>query len=475
MKNKKVTYSPSLFLHLFMKRLRCLFLLLLSTFGFVLHGQDISFSSNAIHLNEAVVLRISMKAVGESAPSFPDFTGLSKGEAWPEEGEPKLIDGVFSRPTVYCQAYFAEEEGELNVESKAIILESKEIKTPTFTLKVKESHPNPPTNAPNYWKVQTVESLPVDKAIFTRLYISKKEVVEGEGFIVSYDLYVHDENTFDVGFYQLDQQLLKSIQLIRPYDCVEKTLSGSKIKESKFKTQGENYRKYTLFAARYYPLRDTILTFPKLALILKEKKEDKDTLIHFYTQRKEVRVHSFADSTITQNIPVGQFQLREAISDNQCKVGALFRYHFTIQGYGNLDFLPQIEVNHPDFEVYLQDQKAYKNNSSYNDYGSKTYFYEIIPKKEGEYHLENLFSMVVYNPNKQKYDTLRSRIPLKVEVQGESSLKAEDIDPIYARIPSESNTFVDSTKDTNQQWIALSIGLLIAMASLYQILRKNKK
>jgi hypothetical protein len=106
--------------------------------------------------------------------------------------------------------------------------------------------------------------------------------------------------------------------------------------------------------------------------------------------------------------------------------------------------------------------------------GTKSFNYFLIPKEPGKYDLKNYFQWVFFNPDEQKYDTLKSR--LTVYVTGESTrnevIEANDDGSFYDKIQTAGNSLMVISDHGWQQTIFGIFILLVLGFSAYLVFKK---
>jgi hypothetical protein len=157
------------------------------------------------------------------------------------------------------------------------------------------------------------------------------------------------------------------------------------------------------------------------------------------------------------------------------ETGKSAAYVFNIFGEGNISAIEKPNVSNDDsFEFYEPNVRQDINRENGRVSGTKSFNYFLIPKEPGQYNLGKYFQWVFFNPQKKKYDTLKSK--LTIYVTGESkkneAIQANDAGEFYDKIESSDN-MLKAVKDTNWIKTALSIFMMVAVgASGYLAFKK---
>lgn len=105
---------------------------------------------------------------------------------------------------------------------------------------------------------------------------------------------------------------------------------------------------------------------------------------------------------------VGQYSLGSNIDHRELMANEAITLKYTISGQGNVDLLPDLNVNFPpDFEVYDPkiSTKTRKNKDGISGY--KTFEYTIIPRSAGTYEVPSV-EFSYFDPVKKQYKHLAS-------------------------------------------------------------------
>jgi hypothetical protein len=196
----------------------------------------------------------------------------------------------------------------------------------------------------------------------------------------------------------------------------------------------------------------------------------------FYSAPRVITVKPLPPHPLKSEVAVGVFQLRENITTLNAKTGEGFAYNFGIAGVGNINSLvapkrlPGANLNAFDPNVRQQINRGYGRVS-----GIKEFDYFITLNEAGEYPLDQYFSWIYFDPEREVYDTLKPQALIKVtgESKVNEALSGQRLGGIYDKIATESNQFLNQrykyyfTTTIN----VLLLGALILLAVI--IIRKK--
>ena len=129
----------------------------------------------------------------------------------------------------------------------------------------------------------------------------------------------------------------------------------------------------------------------------------------FYTKPQKVIVRDLPPHPLKEVVSVGNYKLREEISDEYLETGRSFNYSFTVYGEGNISSITRPEPESDNiFEIYPPNIRQNINRGNSRVTGDKSFNYYIIPNEPGEFELSDYFSWIYFNPVLNTYDTLTS-------------------------------------------------------------------
>jgi hypothetical protein len=461
------------------------------TFYLILHvsvAQEISIETTkrTISLDEPFTLRLIIKgptATNKYSP-FPDYPNLHKREVTSTTST-NMLNGKKVVTQVISQNYLVTKEGSYTLAPSQMTVNNRLVPIKGITLQVEPPvDPNYTLNNELYEELVEIErqrTQPVDvKAdAFFSLSLDKNEVYVGEGFMLLLALYVAQTNKADLDSYKVDEQLVEILQKIRPSNCWEENFAIEEFQESLVTVNNKQYRRYAIYQSVYYPLNTNPISFPKVGLTMikyqplpkatSNKTGRKTTYETFYTTPKQVHVKPLPPHPLREQVSVGVFRVKEAISSRELTTGQSFNYHFTISGEGNFStvhFKPTLSDKYFDFFPPKVLEKISRTKDKIA--GTKSFQYQIVPKEPGTYVMRNYFEWIYFDTKAQRYDTLSSAIA--VEVTGESRKNADislnKLGPLYKNMMQESSQVVDMH---TRKWVQMAANILILLMLITMI------
>lgn len=436
----------------------------------------------AIALDEPFIFKLVIEGTSakNTYTAFPQIPGMVKSglssstETTTRNGQALIIQTV-------TQSYLATKPGTYKVQPFTITVNGAAVKSVAISIQV-----GPPADPDYVFQNKLYEELmemererneykDIQADAFFALTTSKEKVFVGEGFMVLLSLYVAETNKAELEFYQVDQQLIEILKKIRPASCWEDNYNIEEVLRADVAIEGKKYVRYTIYQAMYYPLNTNPVIFPEtgLKMIKFKVRENADSLAGkkkqefttFYTRTKRVSVSPLPAHPLKEQVSVGVFRLKEAISKRNLETGKSFTYQVDIIGEGNfsaIDLTPRQSVA---FDFFSPAVKLQVHSSGNKTSGIKTFTYQIIPKEPGLHVLRNYFEWIYFNTEKEKYDTLSSSI--SVEVTGESQKNADilvrEVGPVYKNMLTESNRLREAREE---DWVRMFANLFILLMLL---------
>jgi hypothetical protein len=457
----------------------CLFILLYS----VIHvsvAQEITIETGkrTIFLDEPFTLKLIIK--GQTASNqyspFPDYPNLHKRDV-SSSTSTNIVNGKSILIQTITQNYLATQEGSITLPDSRITVNDKEILINKITLQVgPPADPDYKLNNDLYEELLEIERqknqpINVKADAFFSLSTDKTEVYVGEGFMVMLALYVAQSNKADLDSYKVDEQLISILQKIRPANCWEENFNIEEFQETLVNINNKEYRRYAIYQTIYYPLNTNPIKFPKVGLTMIKyqsvpnaasgeisRKTNYET---FYTTPKSVSVKPLPSHPLKEQVPVGVFRLKEAISNRSLTTGKSFNYHFTITGEGNFStvrFAPALSNKYFDFFSPKVVENISRGKGKIT--GSKSFQYQIVPKEPGTHVLRKYFEWIYFDTKTQKYDTLSSSIVVNVsgESQKNADISMNKLGPLYKNMMRESSRMRDTRIE---EWMQLLSNILL--------------
>ena len=400
---------------------------------------------------------------------FPEISGFRKSGI-SSSSSTNFVNGKMSSSQSITQNYVAIEIGVFDIPGFSIQINEKTINVRGRQVEVDNSY-NEPKQSPfnnffdpfgdpfdNFFDRNNEEFYEVEADAFLNLSTDKKSVYVGEGFNTTLSFFVSENNVADMRFYELGKQLTEIIKKIKPANCWEENFNIENINSIPVTINNKRYNQYKIFEATYYPLNNDPIRFPKLELELikykiskrpsffgRNKMEDFET---FYSKPLSINVKDLPDHPLKETITVGNFKLREKINTKKLNTGEDLNYEFEILGEGNVSAINEPTINLEGIDFYPPNSQQNIRREKSKVYGSKKFSFYGTPSEPGSYDFSKKISWIFFNPNRSKYDTLKSDINLIVEgkrlIKNTNSTK--DDDPFLNLIKEENNNLVSKKK-----------------------------
>ncbi|MFY0607228.1 MAG: BatD family protein [Cyclobacteriaceae bacterium] len=466
--------------------------ILLMIFSISSFGQQRKIEIGATNIAINQYLRITMKVENERLKEytpFPDIEGFVK-RGTSSSSSTSFVNGQMTSSQSIIQSYQPTREGTFNIGKFSMTINGEKVEVAPFTVKVgpaaqQQRQTVDPFDPFGRRNQQPTEFIDVDAEAFLALTTDKKDVFVGEGFTVTIAFYVAETNRADMRFFDLSNQIANIVKEIKPEACWEENFNIDNINGEPVKINGKGYTQYKVYQAAYYPLNIEDISFPSVGLKLikyqvaknpsffgRNRKEDYET---FYSKPKSIEVKELPPHPLRDQVAVGQYRLAERISGLQLKTGESFDYNFNILGEGNISAIegPKLDENDK-FDFYAPNVKQDISRSAGRVKGTKSFSYYGIPNEPGQYELGDYFQWVFFNPDKEAYDTLRSKQILSVSGQSRKNeyIMSNDMGSFYDGIEFKENTLYDLEESSWMRIFANAFILAMIALSVFIFIRK---
>jgi hypothetical protein len=469
---------------------------LLNIFGFRVFSQQVSIQlgQDEVALNEPFTITITVENDQlRSYGQFPEVPGFSK-RGTSSSSSTNIVNGRVSSRQSIIQNYIANAEGTYQLEPFTMEVNGQEISSPGKTIRVgppaqQRNRVDPFSTDPfdDFFRGpdRSTEFVDIEEDAFLALTTGKNSVYVGEGFTMTLAFYVAEDNRAPLQFYEPAKQLSEILKDLKPENCWEENFNIDNLNGESVVINNKRYSQYKIFQATYYPLNTEPISFPQVPFKMikykvaknpsffgRSRQEDFKT---YYTKPQRVRVKELPPHPLREQVSVGNYKLKEQISDQVLETGRSFNYSFSVYGEGNISAITRPEpVSDQVFEIYPPNIRQNINRGNNRVTGNKSFNYYIIPNEPGDYELSEYFSWVYFNPSTNAYDTLTSET--SVTVKGESKrndqIQSNDLGSFYDQIELESNTLTSLHRD---QWVKTFANLFILLmlgASIYFVIKK---
>ena len=428
----------------------------------------------------------------KSYSGFPEIPGFAK-RGTSSSSSTNIVNGRVSSKQSIIQNYIPSNEGTYVIQPFTMEINGQEVNSPGKTVKVgppvQQQTRDPFSIDPfdDFFnrRSEPQEFVDIEEDAFLALTTDKDEVYLGEGFTMTLAFYVAEDNRAPLQFYEPAKQLSELLKEIKPSNCWEENFNIDNLNAEPVVVNNQRYSQYKIYQATYYPLNLDTITFSQVPFKMIKYKVAKnpsffgrsrvEDFTTFYTKPKVIYVKNLPPHPLREKVSVGNYRLREEISSETVKTGTSFNYAFTVFGEGNISAITRPEaVSDAFFEFYPPNIRQNISRGNNRVTGDKTFNYYIIPNEPGDYELGDFFEWVFFNPELEKYDTLRSEIT--VNVSGESKrnnqILSNDMGSFYDQIEIENNHLKAMHRD---EWIKTFANLFILImlgAAIYLVFKK---
>jgi hypothetical protein len=471
-----------------------LLFLLVSQWSLAQNSPQITLGPDEIGENQGWTITVTVQNERlKSYDNFPDIDGFRK-RGTSTQSTTNIVNGQISSSQSVIMTYLPIKQGTVNipaftmkVNDKPIRINGKKVKVGPAVQQQRDPFKSlfERNQADDFFGKNDTEFVDIKDDAFLALSTSKDQVYAGEGFTATLSFYVSEENRAPLQFHELGKQLSEILKKLKPDNCWEENFNIENIEGETVSINNKDYTQYKIYRATYYPLNAEPITFPSVGLEMikykvaknpsffgQNRKEDFKT---FYSQPKKINVKPLPPHPLRDLAAVGNYQLSEHMPTTDLETGKSSAYSFNIFGEGNVSSIEKPIVKNDDhFEFYEPNVRQDITRDNGRVTGTKSFNYFLIPKEPGQYDLANYFQWIYFNPDKEKYDTLKSK--LTVYVTGESkrnqTIESNDDGAFYDKIQTADNT-LHAVKNTG--WIGTSLGvftILVLGASVYLVLKK---
>ncbi len=455
-----------------------------STFLSVL-GQEATIQLGPKEIGENQAWTITLTVSNErlkSYENFPEIKGFQmRGTS--SSSSTQIINGQVSSSQSITMTYVPLGQGTISVPAFTMTVNGKKVSSPGTVVKIgppikrqrsrdpfRSLFDNDPFDSFRNRGGET-EFVDIDEDAFLALIVNKNDIYVGEGVTASLSFYVAENNKAPLQFHELGKQLSGILKDIRPENCWEENFNIENINGESVEIRRKRYTQYKIYQGTFYPLNAEDITFPRVGLEMikfkvaknpsffgQNRKEDFKT---FYSKPRVVKVKELPAHPLKDLVAVGDYHLDENINTRSMESGQSFSYNFNIYGEGNVSAVNKPTIPEDDnFDFYEPNVTQNVNRRAGRVAGSKAFSYFGIPKEPGTYNLGDYFQWVFFNPQTEKYDTLKSSqvITVSGESKKNESIQSNDLGSFYDQIEFADNKLVRTDRF---EWVQLFANLLI--------------
>lgn len=414
-----------------MRKLVFLFVLF-ATFGVVAGATDVTFKASApeaVVMGETFRLSYTVNAEGKDirVPEIPDFEVLI-GPSTSTNMSTQIINGKMTTETSLTFTYILQpkKEGTFNIAPATI-----KVKGANYTsnaLVVKVLPPDKAEEASAQGGGNASASSAVGKNdLFITANISKKNVYEQEGFLITYKLYANPRKANVVGINQVklpefEGFLTQEVELPQNRQLTLENYNGT------------NYGTIIIKQAVLFPQRSGKITIPSgsldVAMRVQVQSQRPRSVFDFFEDAGYVDVNrtvpispvSIEVKPLPSGKPasfsgaVGNYSMTSSISSNNVKTDDAVTIKVTISGNGNIKLIKNPEVVFPnDFDVYDPKVEVDIKTTTAGSSGTKTIEYMAIPRYAGDFEIPAI-AFSYFDTKTDSYKTITSE-PYKLHVE----------------------------------------------------------
>jgi len=366
--------------------------------------------------------------------AFPDIPGLTKrGTATSVTNTGTGGETVLAQ--LITQTYVATQPGTFRLLPFSITINGTTARSEGATLMVR-----PATTGP-FGGTGLVASMdvPTESGVaFLSLRTNKTSVFVGEGFALRLSLFVSDAYPFELRFDGVDAQLQTVLKQLRPTNTWVEEAGIRELKGQPVNVNNRQFREYVISQGVYFPLSEGVVQLPSvgLALIRVRSTEPSATTtttavpepISFQARPLAIAVRPVPSHPLRGKVPVGVYRLVETMARMAVPAGKSSQYSIRIEGEGNIASLqeplwstmnsttlvPSSPATETGLEILPAQTSQQIDRTGEQVSGSKTFGYFLVPRRGGIMDLSTVFGLVYFNVQTARYDTLRSKVQLRV-------------------------------------------------------------
>lgn len=399
---------------------KLVFLLALILAGYGVKAEEVSFKASAtpevVVMKERVNLVYSVNADAKDlrAPEFEDFDILMGPT--PAFNHSQVYDnGNWTTSTSYTYTYvlLPKKEGTFNIPPASIKVKGRNYVSNALTIKVLPADKESVGDNNSGSEASSTQATTIDKeSLFVRMIVSKKNVYEQEGFLVTFKLYsLFDCGLNGVKFPEFEGFLAQEIDLPNKQWTLENY-------------NGRNYRTVVLKQTVLYPQRSGNITIGSgrfdAEVRIQTQKKVRSIFDDFFDSFQNVS-KELTTAPVTINVKplpsgkpasfsgaVGNFSMTSSINSTNVKTNEAVTIKVKISGNGNVKLIKNPAVEFPnDFEIYEPKADVETQNTENGVIGSKMIEYMAIPRFAGDFTIPPI-EFSYFDIKSNSYKTLKS-------------------------------------------------------------------
>lgn len=376
------------------------FYISLFVIGSLAKGQEVKFyatvNKNVVSVNQPFTINFTIENADSRNLSQPDYKGFDVLPGGGTSQSMQIINGKVSQQLTISTRLMPKSIGKFTIGKATLTHNGKQYFSDPIEVEViqgiapQQQPANPQTN----------QNLPKEN-LFIQASINKKEVYEGEQVLLTYKLFTR----LSVGDYSLPVSDIPG--------CWKEVINLDRPRQQSEVINGIRYNTAVVSQVILFPQITGELKIPAAKMTASVQVD------FFRSQRVEITSNELnlkVKPLPAQGKPgnftgaVGNFQMKPEISTTEAVTDEPITFRMTISGEGNFSLIEAPKLELPtDFEVYEPEVKEKTGNSSGQVKGSKTFEFLIVPRRAGDYKLNEL-SFNYFDPSSGKYHTLTSPV-----------------------------------------------------------------
>lgn len=457
-------------------------------------GVQIELGPDEIGLNETFTIKVTLSNEKiKSYDQFPEISGFQK-QGISQSSSMNLINGQMSSSNSIIQYYKPTKKGQFTISDFNITINGTAYpsvgkRVSVVDAKSSQGLGGAATDPFADFFGRTAEEpefVELEDDAFFSVAIDKEEVFAGEGFNVSLAFYMSEANQAPFQFYEPGKQLDAILKQIKPTNAWEENYNVTNIEPEQVTINGKNWTKFKVYEASFFPFSEGEVTIPRIGWQMIKYKVAKNPTFFganrqedfktFYSPPKTIKVKPLPPHPLRNEVNVGEFQIRENITDIEVETGKGFEYNFGISGVGNINAIsPPRRLSGENLNTFDPNVRQQVNRGYGRVSGIKEFNYYITLNEAGEINLADHFEWIYFDPSRAVYDTLKPAATIKVvgESKVNQAISSQRLGGLYDRIQTEDNRF------SNEQYkyyftTGINILLLASVALLaFLIIRKK--
>ena len=392
-----------------------LFFLFLFTMGLAARANEISFKASApqsVVMGEQFRLTYVINAEGKDlrVQEMPDFEVLM-GPSQSTSYSTSWVNGKSTSETTVSYTYILmpKKEGTFTIAPATIKVKDATYTSNGLSIKVLPPDKSGKTTAE---RVQSASTTISDDDFFVRMIVSKHDVYEQEGFLVTFKLYAARPCGINgVKFPEFEGFMAQEIDL-----------PNKQWVQDRYKDR--NYFTVDLRQVVLYPQRTGDLTIGKgtydAVIRVSTPQKARSIFDDFFDSYREVNKQLVSSPATIHVKPlpsgkpasfsgaVGSYSMTARISANQVKANDAVTVNVQITGNGNIKMAKNPEVTFPnDFEIYDPKVDTQTKTTTAGVSGTKTIEYMAIPRYAGDFEIPSV-EFSYFDTKSASYKTLKS-------------------------------------------------------------------